>query len=77
MDREVLLEGQWVQTPSPVPSLPTGLFLGLTCDEVSGLSMGHAKELAMAVRQKNIVLQVHQVSPLLWSLDGMREKHCN
>lgn len=39
--------------------------------------MGHAKELAMAVRQKNIVLQVHQVSPLLWSLDGMREKHCN
>lgn len=42
-------------------SLPTGLFLGLTCDEVSGLSMGHAKELAMAVKQKNIVLQVHQL----------------
>ena len=53
--------------PSPVPSLPTGLFLGLTCEEVSDLSMEQAKGLAMAVRQKNITLQGHQVSPPLWS----------
>lgn len=56
------------QTPSPVHSLPAGLFLGLTCEEVSGLSMAHAQALAMAVKQKNITLRVNQVSPLcaLW-----------
>lgn len=42
-------------------SLPAGLFLGLACDEVSGLSMERAKELAMAVRQKNIMLRAHQL----------------
>ncbi|XP_052052672.1 mesothelin [Apodemus sylvaticus] len=42
-------------------SLPTGLFLGLTCDEASGLSMEHAKGLAMAVRQKNLTLRTHQL----------------
>lgn len=42
-------------------SLPSGLFLGLTCDEVSGLSMEHAKELAVAVKQKNVLLQAHQL----------------
>lgn len=42
-------------------SLPSGLFLGLTCDEVSGLSMEHAKELAVAVKQKNVLLRAHQL----------------
>ncbi|XP_031207753.1 mesothelin isoform X3 [Mastomys coucha] len=42
-------------------SLPTGLFLGLTCGEVSGLSTKHAKGLAMAVRQRNVTLRVHQL----------------
>ncbi|EDL22444.1 mesothelin isoform 1 preproprotein [Mus musculus] len=42
-------------------SLPTGLFLGLTCEEVSDLSMEQAKGLAMAVRQKNITLRGHQL----------------
>lgn len=42
-------------------SLPSGLFLGLTCDEVSGLSMEHAKGLAVAVKQKNVLLRAHQL----------------
>ncbi|XP_007640336.1 mesothelin [Cricetulus griseus] len=42
-------------------SLPAGLFLGLTCEEVSGLSMAHAQALAMAVKQKNITLRVNQL----------------
>ena len=63
--REALREGQCrVQTPGPVHSLPIGVFLGLTCDEVSGLSMEHAQGLAMAVKKKNVTLRVNQVSPL-------------
>lgn len=42
-------------------SLPTGVFLGLTCREVSGLSMEHAQGLAMAVRKKNVTLRVNQL----------------
>ncbi|XP_051024082.1 mesothelin-like [Acomys russatus] len=62
LGREALLRGQcWVQTLSHVPSLPTGLFGGLTCGEVSGLSSEHARGLAMAVRQKNITLNVRQL----------------
>lgn len=52
-----------MQTPSPVHSLPAGLSLDLTCGDVSGLSMKRAQELAVAVRQKNITLQVNQVGP--------------
>ncbi|XP_076793205.1 mesothelin isoform X1 [Arvicanthis niloticus] len=50
-----------VNSATDFASLPTGLFLSLTCDELSGLSMEHAKELAMTVRQKNITLRVHQL----------------
>nr|XP_044986223.1 mesothelin [Jaculus jaculus] len=42
-------------------SLPPGLFLGLTCREVSGLKTEHVQELARAVGQKNITLQVDQL----------------
>ncbi|XP_041532364.1 mesothelin [Microtus oregoni] len=42
-------------------SLPAGVFLGLTCREVSGLSMEHAQGLAMAVRKKNVTLRVNQL----------------
>ncbi|XP_038183368.1 mesothelin isoform X1 [Arvicola amphibius] len=42
-------------------SLPSGVFLGLTCREVSGLSMEHAQGLAMAVRKKNVTLRVNQL----------------
>ncbi|XP_075845792.1 mesothelin [Microtus pennsylvanicus] len=42
-------------------SLPAGVFLGLTCHEVSGLSMEHAQGLAMAVRKKNVTLRVNQL----------------
>lgn len=52
-----------MQTPVPVPSLPADVFLGLTCREVSGLSMEHAQGLAMAVRKKNVTLRVNQVGP--------------
>lgn len=45
-------------------SLPVGVFLGLTCGEVSGLSMEHAQGLAVAVRKKNVTLRVNQVGPL-------------
>ncbi|XP_021492893.2 mesothelin [Meriones unguiculatus] len=51
-----------VLTDTPdLASLPTGLFLGLTCDEVSGLSTEHAQGLATVVRQKNITLRVDQL----------------
>ncbi|XP_021077297.1 mesothelin isoform X2 [Mus pahari] len=42
-------------------SLPAGLFVGFTCEEVSDLSVEQAKGLAMAVRQKNITLRGHQL----------------
>ncbi|KAM5227314.1 mesothelin [Ctenodactylus gundi] len=48
----------------PVPSGdPQGLWLlrGFTCAEVSGLSVERAKELAVAVRHRNVTLRVDQL----------------
>ncbi|XP_028710396.1 mesothelin [Peromyscus leucopus] len=55
-----LLRAELTGTPD-LASLPAGLFLDLTCGDVSGLSMKRAQELAVAVRQKNITLQVNQL----------------
>ncbi|GAB1300725.1 Mesothelin [Apodemus speciosus] len=55
-----LLQTQTTSQATLLHAVNSGLFLGLTCDEVSGLSMEHAKGLAMAVRQKNITLRAHQ-----------------
>ncbi|KAL1780146.1 hypothetical protein HispidOSU_028104 [Sigmodon hispidus] len=55
-----LLHDKLIGTPD-FASLPEGLFLGLTCNEVSGLSMEHAQGLATAVKKKNITLRVNQL----------------
>lgn len=49
--------------PWPVPSLDPSFLCDFTCTEVSGMSIEHAQELAMAIKQKNITLRVDQVSP--------------
>ncbi|XP_036053673.1 mesothelin-like isoform X2 [Onychomys torridus] len=55
-----LLRAELTSTPD-FASLPAGLFLDLTCGDISGLSIKRAQELAMAVRRKNITLQVNQL----------------
>lgn len=55
-----LLRAERTGTPD-FTSLPAGLFLGLTCEELSGLSMAQAQALAVAGKQKNITLRADQL----------------
>lgn len=51
-----------MHTLGSAPSLAPDLLLSFSCAEVSGLSTERVRELAIAVGQKNVTLQVDQVS---------------
>ncbi|KAM6166358.1 mesothelin-like [Erethizon dorsatum] len=46
---------------SDLASLDPSLLCDFTCTEVSGMSIEHAQELAMAIKQKNVTLRVDQL----------------